>query len=190
MPTKYELHKQKWSSCEKCELCRHRKRVVLFRGRLPCDLLFIGEAPGAGEDVIGSPFVGPAGKLLDKMIARALEQSGLQHSFKLGFTNIVACIPKTDELEKNYEPPLEAINACTPRLKEIIEIASPQAAICVGKLATKYVGLNFPDIEHVYSIVHPAAILRADITQKGLFIQEVIVKLTGVFEDAAEFPPF
>lgn len=67
----YSAHVERWKSCQRCALGRTRDKIVLAKGRLPCDVLFVGEAPGESEDVIGLPFVGPAGRLLDEMIRDA-----------------------------------------------------------------------------------------------------------------------
>ena len=46
MPSRYMKHKEKWINCTRCELCENRKKVCLLRGKVPCDMLFVGEAPG------------------------------------------------------------------------------------------------------------------------------------------------
>jgi DNA polymerase len=183
--SKWTRHRDKWKNCKLCELCKTRNRVVLLRGKIPCDILFIGEAPGTGENSLGRPFVGPAGKLLDTMISDA----GLD-SFRLAFTNLVACIPIDDG--NKGEPQQEHIEACGDRLREIYQITKPDAVVRVGKLATKWV-LKAIDMsrltsttQHV-SIIHPAAILRADVTQKGLAIQQTVVRLRNLAEEAVPF---
>lgn len=133
----YQRHRKKWIDCKRCDLCESRTKVVLGpqkHGRIPAPILFIGEAPGASEDVIGYPFIGPAGKLLDIIIERAIDG---QHDYAM--TNLIACIPKDDEGKKTKEPPDYAIKECQPRLIEFINMCSPDLIVCVGKLATKYV---------------------------------------------------
>ncbi len=71
MASRYALHLAKWHDCTACSLHEHRGRMVFARGKIPCDVLFIGEAPGESEDVLGAPFKGPAGKLLDQIVERA-----------------------------------------------------------------------------------------------------------------------
>ena len=153
--TPYQKHVKKWSSCKLCKLCETRDKVVLCRGKLPCDVLFIGEGPGPSEDAIGLPFVGPAGKLLDDMIFQAREKAGhvvdtgetnergdfiegwAPADLRLAFTNIVACIPK-DDSDKPYVDPQEwAIEACRERLIELVHIAQPKLVILVGKISKK-----------------------------------------------------
>lgn len=69
-------HVAKWKNCDLCPLHKQRNRICIARGTVPCDVLFVGEAPGPSEDAIGQPFVGPAGKLLDQIIERALPHQG------------------------------------------------------------------------------------------------------------------
>jgi len=184
--SKYTTFKKRWIDCTECELCDVRRKTVLARGKLPCDVLFIGEAPGQSEDVLGKPFVGPAGKLLDVTI----EQAG-GSEVRLAFTNLVCCIPK-DELGGNKinEPHKEHIQACSERLLEFIRVAKPCAFVCVGKLAAKWLPKIVKDDEWYrdtasVEIVHPAAILRADISQRGLAIQQQIVQLSDLFEEVS-----
>lgn len=173
--TPYQQHKRYWSGCERCCLCEHRKKVVLCRGRLPCDVLFIGEAPGMSEDVIGRPFVGPAGKLLDAIAEEALGDRSR------AFTNLVACIPKDGELVKTGEPPKESIEACAPRLLELIEMANPKLFVAVGVLAGKWLPKIYKElpVDRTIQIVHPAAILRAEPVQQGILVQRAIVSLSN-----------
>lgn len=70
----FQLHVREWENCTRCPLCETRRNIVLSRGKVPCDVLFIGEGPGESEDVLGAPFVGPAGHLLDHIIERSVPQ--------------------------------------------------------------------------------------------------------------------
>ncbi len=184
--TPYQKHKRKWRKCRECTLCENRRTVVLVRGKLPCDVLFCGEAPGESEDVLGRPFVGPAGKLLDQIILYAVNALGTGGAvtvgppFRFAFTNLVACIPKEDG-KKATEPPKEAIKACSNRLREIIEIAKPKVILAVGSLATKHLP-KVTDLP-ITSIVHPAGIMRLDVSQRGLAVQRATVILSDVFEE-------
>ena len=182
MPTRYQAHRQRWEDCTACPLHRGRTQVVLARGHLPADVLFLGEAPGASEDILGRPFVGPAGKLLDDITSTALPSH-----ITTAYTNLVACIPRDEQATKIAEPPKQAIQACHPRLTELVQLCGPQLVVCVGALATKYMADEGLDDCTVISIIHPAAILRMDISQRGLARQRVMVAL----EDAAtELAPF
>lgn len=198
----WKIHKQNWSDCQDCELCEYRDKVVLGKGKIPCDILFIGEAPGISEDTLGKPFVGPAGHLLDRIIERSLHPA-----LKLAFTNLVGCVPKDSSGSKTKEPPRGSIEACQERLKEFVHLAKPKAIVLVGKLPAKHIygQAQFSDEEDAslpwldenkgefgehlefVEIIHPAFILRADQSQRGLAIQrcEIILEdlVEGVFSD-------
>lgn len=179
----FKQHRERWKSCTECTLCERRKKVVLARGTVPCDVLFIEEAPGQSEDVLGVPFVGPAGQLLDGIIEQSdLPQSGLTWAF----TNLVACIPKDETNTKTAEPAKEHMDACFKRLKEFVRLCKPRVIINVGKLSKQYIygeamfsksggdkveWLREDQFIRFGEITHPAAILRADITQRGLMAQ-------------------
>lgn len=176
-------HKKKWANCDKCELCETRNRTVLARGSLPCDILFIGEAPGAGENVLGRPFVGPAGKLLDQLIRDAeLTQ------WKLAFTNLIACIPlDIHSHRKIQEPHKDHIKACSERLIEFVQLAKPKALVMVGKLSEQWVPKLVEELPQIRAtLIHPAAILRADISQQPLAIQQSIITLGELNESLKE----
>lgn len=176
----YARHRAKWIKCTRCPLHQGRGRVVLCRGKLPCDVLFVGEAPGQSENVLGQPFVGPAGKLLDRMIDEAMGERKL----RTAFTNVVACIPFDEDGEKVSDPPPLAIKKCSPRLIELIEIARPRAIVCVGLIAQKHIGasINGNWEGEVITITHPAAILRANPANQGLMYQRNVVGLAELFE--------
>jgi len=89
--TPYQRFVSRWGDCRKCILCRSRSRIVLARGRVPADVLLVGEAPGESENVIGSPFTGPAGHLLDQIVKHALRG---RPALSCCFTNLICCIPR------------------------------------------------------------------------------------------------
>lgn len=169
MPSAYAQHKAKWINCKLCQLAEKRQRVVIARGTFPCDVLFIGEAPGQSEDSVGVPFVGPAGDLMDRIIKQAIVGG---ETYAL--TNLVGCIPLEDYGQKTAQPPKDAILACKPRVIEFIDICKPKLIVLVGDLAKKHVDVG--EYKSI-SITHPAAILRMDITQKGLATQRCIVAI-------------
>lgn len=172
--TPFQMHLEKWRACRRCSLFRTRKRVVLARGTVPCDVLFVGEAPGVSEDVIGQPFVGPAGHLLDRIISA----SGLREG-SYCITNLVGCLP-VDGGEKG-EPSEDSIRACAPRLQEMLRMCRPKLVVCVGKLSWRWC----PRVDGVkyIQITHPAAILRMDVSQKGLMVQRCVVTLADALAE-------
>lgn len=187
---RYALHCERWTDGCGSEICDGAKKVFA-KGVIPCEVLFIGEAPGESEEVLGKPFVGPAGKLLDYMISQALPEG-----VRMAFTNLTLCIPRTEEGGKAGAPPDEAIRSCQPRLQEFIDMAEPRLVVCVGKLSADFVeyagnaaayryALRLPDDGTVkrIEVMHPAAILRAAIAHKGLLIQRWVVTLRNAYED-------
>lgn len=171
-----EQHVAKWKNCQRCPLCRMRDNVVIGRGSIPAQVAFIGEAPGDSEDASGEPFRGPAGFLLDKIIAR-----GIGDRATWAITNVVACRPTDAEGNKDGEPEEESIRQCTPRLQEIVRLFDPKLIVCVGKLAKDWLEPGIKDsirfhreIPQVH-ITHPAAILRQPIAMQGLSIQRAAV---------------
>lgn len=175
--TRLQLFTQKWRGGCGSDQCS-KARVVLFKGTLPCDLLFVGEAPGESENVLGRPFVGPAGKLLDSIIEDAVDDT-----MRCAFTNVVGCIPRESTGDKAKEPEHEQILACQGRLEEFIRLANPRLLVCVGALARDYTDPFLKDsckfhrpIPRV-AITHPAHILRANVTNRGLMRQRAVVTL-------------
>lgn len=178
----FQRHAARWKSCTLCDLHKDRCRVVLARGSVPCDVLFIGEAPGQSEDVLGVPFVGPAGKLLDSIVEEVLEGPPKGPNVRVAFTNTVACIPKYDG--DKGEPEYAEIQACKPRLEEFIRIASPRLIVAVGSVARKALEQGYkaspkfpPSVQAVIDVIHPAAILRAPWVQRRLMEQRAAVQI-------------
>lgn len=130
---------QECSDCKKCELYENAFHYVFYRGESPCDVLFLGEAPGVKENISGYPFVGKGGSLLDGIC------SEVQRDFTYGVTNIVACAPLikddvTGIIYTRVPSKLEA-EACRPRLVSTIRAASPKLIVLLGKTAKKYLKL-------------------------------------------------
>lgn len=200
--TPYQRHVSEWRDCTACDLCERRQRVVLFRGRVPCDVLFAGEAPGKSEDALGRPFVGPAGKLLDQIIERAWLQAGhkgqhpdndddawLPHPASYGLTNLVCCIPLNEDGEKTSDPPAASIKACAPRLRQIVTLCKPRLIVSVGKLSEKWLPKSLSEEQAAIpsvTIPHPASILRADISQRGLAVQRCVVTVADALEELSD----
>ncbi len=185
--SRYSLHIQTWKHCTACFLHKGRVKVVLGRGKVPCDLVFVGEAPGEQENLSGIPFIGQAGDLLNQIIQRAVPPT-----VRYAITNLVSCIPREDNGEgqqKAAQPELECIEACTPRLQEFMEIADPKLIVCVGALARDMLApgfrqsIGFHKEIPLVDIVHPAHILRANIAQRGLAIQRCIVTVHNAIQE-------
>lgn len=176
----WQRFRERWSSCEGCELSLRRQHVVLARGEIPCDVLFVGEAPGVAEDAIGSPFVGPAGKLLDRQILAAWGEGRVRKAF----TNVVACIPLDEDYKKVSEPPKECVEACATRLEEFLELADPTYVVCVGKVASERMAEVYDiDSPQVIEIAHPAAILRLEDARQPMANTRVEVQLQNLLAE-------
>lgn len=195
--TPFRKHLETWKGGCGSAQCRRAKNRCFFRGTVPCDVLFIGEAPGESEDVLGSPFAGPAGLYLDKMIEEAMrladkvsEEADLlgapdPYTLTWGFTNVVGCIPRDDitGTMKATEPDLEQIEACRPRLAEIVRLCSPRLVVYVGVLSEKHapMAVNDPNV-HTVKIAHPAHILRSVPAERGLKRKRAVVQLAAALE--------
>lgn len=191
--TLLESHYLKWHDCGLCKLCEDRKNVVLLRGAVPAPVLFVGEAPGESEDcadtaffvgegsvVLGLPFVGPAGKLFDRIVAAA----GIPRD-KHALTNIIACIPRDELGKKIVVPPKFAVEACAPRLRECVRLVQPKLIVWVGVEAKKWGPRSLAEPLYeaaTVDVLHPAAILRANISQQSLMIQRTVAALREAWE--------
>lgn len=112
--------------CVACPLCRSRSRTVFGVGDTNADWLYVGEGPGVQEDATGEPFVGPAGKLLDRMLA-AID---LKRGRNVYIANIVKCRPPG-----NRNPTFEEAQQCEPYLARQIELIKPKLIVVLGKVA-------------------------------------------------------
>mgnify|MGYP003578732323 CR=1 FL=1 len=114
-----------------CRLCKlhtlGRKQVVFGVGNPNADLMFVGEAPGADEDIQGEPFVGKAGQLLTKII----EAIGMQRS-DIYIANVIKCRPPGN---RNPEP--DEVERCEPFLFRQIDIVQPKVIVALGKFAAQ-----------------------------------------------------
>ncbi len=119
---------KKISECKRCSLCASRKNVVPGMGVPSPLVLVIGEGPGEEEDKQGLPFVGPAGQLLDKMLAAI----GLSRQKNCYIANIVKCRPPM-----NRNPLSEEADSCRPFLDAQIAALKPKAILCAGSVAVK-----------------------------------------------------
>jgi uracil-DNA glycosylase family 4 len=115
------------AGCTRCVLAGGRTQVVFGAGNPDAELMFVGEAPGFHEDQQGIPFVGQAGKLLDKLLAGI----GLERS-DVYIANVLKCRPPG-----NRDPMPEEIASCEPHLFRQIELIQPSMVSTLGNFATK-----------------------------------------------------
>jgi DNA polymerase len=148
--------------CQRCRLATTRKTIVFGQGNPHAELVFVGEGPGADEDEQGLPFVGRAGKLLNRMI----EFAGMKRE-EVYICNIVKCRPPG-----NRVPEKDEIEMCSPFLLRQIAAIQPRLVCCLGAPAVRtLLGIKegitkirgtFYDFAGTRAIatVHPAYILR------------------------------
>jgi uracil-DNA glycosylase len=194
--TPWQAHRRRWENCRRCALCDQRSRIVLARGDVPCDVLFVGEAPGDSEDASGLPFWGPAGQLLDGVVAEASAAwqidgtSGTGYNqFGFAFTNLCCCYPAVAKQGENHQPLPQEIRECAPRLREFVDICRPRLIVCVGALASQYIGWSVDAASERWEIVaitHPAAVLRALPIQRGGMRDKMVSVLRKALEQLAE----
>jgi uracil-DNA glycosylase len=115
------------AGCTRCRLAQGRTQVVFGAGNPHADLMFVGEAPGFHEDKQGLPFVGQAGKLLEKLLAGI----GLQRG-DVYIANVLKCRPPG-----NRDPQPDEIEACESHLFRQIELIEPTVVATLGNFATK-----------------------------------------------------
>ena len=159
----YESLRQEALACQKCSLARNRSNVVFSDGNPQARLMVVGEAPGAQEDKTGLAFVGPAGKLLDLLLASV----DLSRESSAYICNVLKCRPPG-----NRNPLPEEMQECTSFLRRQIEVVSPDAILAVGAFSAQFLtGKALPLGQlrgEVYSYqgvpvvvtYHPAALLR------------------------------
>lgn len=123
------------SECTLCPLHKTRTKSVFGVGNKNASIMFIGEAPGANEDLQGEPFVGRAGKLLDNMLLSI----GLTRE-TIFIANVIKCRPP-----ENRDPLPEEVSRCTPYLNRQIEIVQPKLLVALGRVAAHYLlNTNLP----------------------------------------------
>ena len=174
MYSNWEQLEEQAKQCKKCKLYRNRNNVVFGTGNKEAKLMFIGEGPGADEDIQGEPFVGKAGKLMNM----AFEAIGLKRE-EVYIANIVKCRPPS-----NRNPEEDEANACLDYLRNQVILVKPQIIVLLGSVALKNI------LGKEYGITasrgkwiekkgimymptwHPAALLR-DETKKIDFIKDL-----------------
>ncbi len=161
-PETLEQIRQDLGDCRRCKLAPTRKTIVFGEGNPHAELVFIGEGPGADEDEQGLPFVGRAGKLLNRM----MQTVGLKRE-DVYICNIVKCRPPG-----NRTPEKDEVDSCSPFLYRQIEAIKPRLICCLGAPAVRTVlgikeGItkirgHFYDFASTKALatVHPAYVLR------------------------------
>jgi len=174
--------KQYVYNCKRCRLAQRRKNVVFGEGNLNAKLMLIGEGPGEEEDNTGRPFVGKAGKLLDKM----LEAINIKRE-EVYIANIVKCRPPNNRVPFDDEA-----ESCIIYLRKQVAIIKPKIIVCLGSTAAKYVidkniritrdrGIWYKKGDfHIIATFHPAALLRDE--SKKRLAWEDLKKIKAMYE--------
>ena len=178
------------SSCKRCALSQTRTQVVFGNGHPNADLMFVGEAPGFHEDQQGIPFVGQAGKLLDKLLAGI----GLTRA-DVYVANTLKCRPPG-----NRDPLPDEKQTCEPWLFKQIELIRPKVIATLGNHATKQLtgketgitrvhgqpqqAVYGPVTVMIFPIYHPAAALYTPAMLKVL--EEDFAKIPALLEQEIE----
>jgi DNA polymerase len=157
--------------CRACDLWKRGTQTVFGEGARNAELMFVGEQPGDQEDTSGHPFVGPAGKLLD----RALDEAGIDRR-TVYVTNVVKHFKWEPRGKRRIhkKPNTAEITACRPWLETEIQLVKPRALVCLGATAAQaLLGRSFKVTAHrgefvqsslaplVLATVHPSSLLRA-----------------------------
>ena len=170
-------------SCEKCGLHKTRNKVVFGKGFRDAKIMFIGEAPGESEDFEGLPFVGRAGKLLDKYMNYV--DFSLDNVY---IANILKCRPP-----QNRDPDETEQDSCIDYLRAQTKLVDPKIIVCLGRIAAMRIikpefritsehGLWFKKGSiYMTAIYHPSALLR-DTAKKA----EALLDFKAVREKAVE----
>ncbi len=150
--------------CKKCKLCNNRNNIVFGTGKKDTDLMFIGEGPGADEDMQGIPFVGKAGKLMNM----ALDGIGIDRD-EVYIANIVKCRPPS-----NRNPEDDEAESCLDYLRNQVMLVKPKIIVLLGSVALKNIlgkeyGITasrgkWVERKGIFYMPtwHPAALLRDD----------------------------
>jgi DNA polymerase len=159
------------AGCKACDLYKRGTQTVFGEGPRKAEVMLVGEQPGDAEDLAGHPFVGPAGKLLD----RALAEAGIDRSL-VYVTNVVKHFKWEPRGKRRIhaKPNAAEINACRPWLETEIALVKPRVLVCLGATAAQaLLGRTFKVSRQrgefvpsslaplATATVHPSSILRA-----------------------------
>jgi DNA polymerase len=176
--------------CKACPLWKTGTQTVFGEGQSKATVIFVGEQPGNDEDLAGKPFVGPAGKLLDK----ALQEAGIGRS-EVYVTNVVKHFKWEPKGKRRIhkKPNLREIAACRPWLEAELGVLKPKVLVCLGATAAQaLLGKDFKVTQQrgklitselgnrAMATVHPSSILRAPDKesrheQYKLFVKDLVI---------------
>ncbi len=150
--TRLEVLEKEVKTCKRCELWRTRKNPVFGEGPADAEIMIVGLGPGRQEDIQGRPFVGAAGKLLDRL----LEEAGLKRE-DIYITNVMKCYLPMNKASE------EQVKTCSPYLDQQIEIIRPKLILALGNLAAGYLlgkfGLKPEPMERIHGRIYEVSTL-------------------------------
>ena len=179
------------ATCRACDLWKSGTQTVFGEGTRAAEVMLVGEQPGDREDIEGAPFVGPAGRMLDKALIEAdIERRSVY------LTNVVKHFKWEPRGKRRIhkKPNMQQISACRPWLDAELKAVHPRAVVCLGATAAQaLIGRGFKVstqrgelvesrlAEIVTATVHPSSILRApDDEARRIAYKEFVRDLTGV----------
>jgi uracil-DNA glycosylase family 4 len=165
--------------CTRCKLHRLGRRQIVFGvGNPDADLMFVGEAPGADEDIQGFPFVGRAGQLLTKIV----EAIGLKRD-DVYIANVIKCRPP-----QNRNPEQDEVDTCEPFLFQQVDVISPKVIVALGSFAARVLLRTLDPISRLRGRVyeyrgakliptfHPAFLLRNPASKREVWEDMKVVR--------------
>jgi len=155
-----------------CPLKESRTNVVFGSGNADAELMFVGEAPGANEDRQGKPFVGNAGRLLDRLLA----EIGFEREDAF-IANVLKCRPPG-----NRDPQPHEIEECTPHLTRQVELIEPTVICTLGNFALKLLSGSQMGITRVHGSPQPHEIGGRSVLLYPLFHPSAALRSTSVLE--------
>jgi uracil-DNA glycosylase len=187
------------AGCRACDLWRNATQTVFGEGTERAEVMMVGEQPGDREDIEGRPFVGPAGRVLD----RALEEVGIDRDL-VYVTNVVKHFKWRPRGKRriHQKPNMEEIRACRPWLESELAVVKPRVLVCLGSVAAQgLLGRQFRVTrergqfvestlaERVTATVHPSSILRAgDDEARALAMEQFVEDLRVVAREVSASP--
>jgi DNA polymerase len=162
------------AACTACPLCRSRRRTVPGVGDREAEWLFVGEGPGAEEDVKGEPFVGQAGKLLDNMLAAL----GMRRGERVYIANVVKCRPPN-----NRAPEPGEAEACRPYLERQIALLRPRIIVALGKSAASLLLSTDASIASLRGRVHRYGATPLVVTYHPAYLLRTLADKAKAWED-------
>ena len=144
LPENLEQIRSDLGECTRCSLHSHRTHVVFGEGNPSTRVVLVGEGPGQEEDRLGRPFVGAAGKLLDRIIAAM----GWQRD-EVYICNVIKCRPP-----RNRNPQPDEIASCGPFLRRQLDAIHPRAILALGSFAAQFLLSTQQPISKLRNRVH------------------------------------